>query len=475
MTSQPRKTFQNLSSQKKERITRVAIEEFAAKGFDGASINAIVENLKIAKGSIFQYFGDKKGLFMFVFEQSVEMVKNYLRNVRDQSINDDLPARLKKTLSAGVRFINRHPLLYRLYLRVLFDAKAPFRDEILLSLRKYSHEFLESMLETANARKELRAVLQIDKAAFMLDAVMDRFLQTYAVSHLDAGLGIFRADEKHTDEWINALVEFIFEGIGGTHKNGRPHILILTATEDEVSDLFKPFENLTESQIGCKKILNGTIRDIDIKVLITGPGLINTSQALTAAVEQARPSLIIQTGCGGAFKESGLKAGDVGIATFEIDAQLGIESSQKNGFPENLPFVLFRSKATEYTNQYPVDAQWLEQAVRSLAPVAEQSGFEIKKGPFITVSTITASDGKARDLFNRFHAVVEQMEGSAAAYVSALYSIPFLEIRGISNWVGKRDKKSWNLPLACKNGCEAILTFIQQFDREALKYGDQIR
>ncbi len=65
----PRKTFQNLSKEKQERITRIAVEEFAYKGFEGASINSMVGRMKIAKGSIFQYFGDKKGLFLFVFNR----------------------------------------------------------------------------------------------------------------------------------------------------------------------------------------------------------------------------------------------------------------------------------------------------------------------------------------------------------------------------------------------------------------------
>ena len=78
-------TFQKLSKEKQERITRIAAEEFGNKGFDGASINAMVARMKIAKGSIFQYFGDKKGLFLFVFNRSVEMVKDYLRSLSEEA------------------------------------------------------------------------------------------------------------------------------------------------------------------------------------------------------------------------------------------------------------------------------------------------------------------------------------------------------------------------------------------------------
>ena len=109
----PNKIFQNLSKEKQERITRVAVEEFSNHGFNGASINAMVDRMKIAKGSIFQYFGDKNGLFLFVFNHSVDMVKGYLRTVRDQSLDEDIETRLNKTFSAGIAFIKNHPLLTR--------------------------------------------------------------------------------------------------------------------------------------------------------------------------------------------------------------------------------------------------------------------------------------------------------------------------------------------------------------------------
>jgi len=67
-----RQTFLNLPENKRDRITAVAVNEFATQGYAGASINRMIGRLKIAKGSIFQYFGDKRGLFMYVFDVAME-------------------------------------------------------------------------------------------------------------------------------------------------------------------------------------------------------------------------------------------------------------------------------------------------------------------------------------------------------------------------------------------------------------------
>jgi AcrR family transcriptional regulator len=215
----PLKTFQNLTKAKQDRIIQVAVEEFSEKGYARASINSLVDRLGIAKGSIFQYFGDKKGLFLFVFNKSIEMIKANLREIRDQPTNEDLFTKLEKTFQAGIIFLKEHPLIYKLYLKVLFESEIPFRNEILLSLRKNSINYIKSLLETAKKRGEIRDDIDITKASFMVDAIIDRFLQAQTVLHLDANLGLFNCSNTDAKAWIKSLVDIIRLGIGNTEKD----------------------------------------------------------------------------------------------------------------------------------------------------------------------------------------------------------------------------------------------------------------
>jgi len=464
----PRKTFQNLSREKQDRITQIAIEEFAHKGFDGASINAMVGRMKIAKGSIFQYFGNKKGLFLFIFNQSIDMVKRYLRTVRDDSLEEDLAARLNRTLSAGIYFIKKHPLLYRLYMKVLFEPKAPFRDEILISLRQHSMDYLKSLLENACLKKELNQNIDMDKAAFILDAVMDRFLSAHTIKYLDSGLGIYDAPLKTTQVWIADISKMICTGIARSdifEKNQsaiieQPYILILSAVEEELAGLIQKISHPKQSIIGNRNVISGTLGNVHIKLMTAGPGIVNTAQALTAVVENKRPQLIVQTGCAGVFRQSGLKIGDIGIATEEIDIHTGLESSSEPCVPDELPFALLQTPKV-IKNRYPINNELVNQAVLILQSGKMSSVFKIKKGPFVTVSTITTTNNRADILFKNFMPCMEQMEGSAAAHLAILYNIPFIEIRSASNFVGKRDMKKWDRDLAFQNACDSVYLFIQ--------------
>ena len=81
----PLHTFANLPAAKQDSVTRVCLEEFSENGYQRTSINTIVKRLGIAKGSIFQYFRDKEGLFLFVFNMSLEKVKGHLKQVREDT------------------------------------------------------------------------------------------------------------------------------------------------------------------------------------------------------------------------------------------------------------------------------------------------------------------------------------------------------------------------------------------------------
>lgn len=67
-----RNRFDNLEAEKQEAILRAAGEEFAEKGFGGASINRIIRQSGMSKGSVYYYFEDKADLFATTVERSTQ-------------------------------------------------------------------------------------------------------------------------------------------------------------------------------------------------------------------------------------------------------------------------------------------------------------------------------------------------------------------------------------------------------------------
>ncbi len=241
-------------------------------------------------------------------------------------------------------------------------------------------------------------------------------------------------------------------------------IIVSAAVEEELSKLIDSIESPVFSSVGGRRIANGYIEGKPVRALITGPGTVNTVQSLSAAIETARPSLIIQTGCAGAFRESGLNIGDIGIATEEIDIQLGIEAEDGRLPLNELPFSTIKSNEIDLKNRYPLDIELVNQALETLTKFFEGKSVQVVKGSFVTVSTITATDNRAKDIYKHYSPCMEGMEGAGAAHLAIHYDIPFLEIRSASNFVGKRARDSWNLPLAFEMGALAVLSIIRHIE-----------
>ncbi|MGE4553276.1 MAG: TetR/AcrR family transcriptional regulator [Desulfovibrionaceae bacterium] len=207
--------FEHLDPDKRERILEAATDEFAAHGYHQASVNRLVRAVGIAKGSIFQYFGTKQGLFEYLFGRWVEQFKAPLKAVRQA--NPDFFERVRGSLRAGLEFIRSHPRIYRVYLSMLYQENVPFRDTFLRQVRSYSSEYLGELVDEARAAGQLRPDLDTAAAVFLLDALLDRFLQARALPIVNEEL--HGLDEAGALRRIDELVDCLRRGMAAQPHN----------------------------------------------------------------------------------------------------------------------------------------------------------------------------------------------------------------------------------------------------------------
>ena len=101
----------NLNLEKRERIINAALKEFAQKGYKNASTNEIVKEANISKGLLFHYFSNKKNLFRYLFDYTVEI---FLKEFYDKlNYNEtDIIKRWRQIALLKIELIQRHPELY---------------------------------------------------------------------------------------------------------------------------------------------------------------------------------------------------------------------------------------------------------------------------------------------------------------------------------------------------------------------------
>ncbi|MDY0376172.1 MAG: futalosine hydrolase [Desulfobacterium sp.] len=245
-----------------------------------------------------------------------------------------------------------------------------------------------------------------------------------------------------------------------------PEVVILAATRMEIDPFLRlaTFKRETLSPVG-RAIIELGVAQQRILVMVTGPGLVNTAQALTMALERFKPRLVIQSGIAGVFEQAGLEPGDIGIAQWETYVHTGIENPHISQGVSSLPFDLIPGNPESRQGRFPVSQKHADHALKVLKHGFSREKLTIMKAGIITVSTVTASDASAQWLFSNFHQpCMEAMEGAASAQVAALYKIDFMEIRTGSNRVGNRDKSVWQIPLAVTRLSTALLHLLKDCD-----------
>lgn len=217
---------------------------------------------------------------------------------------------------------------------------------------------------------------------------------------------------------------------------------------------------------GRRDLLLGTLHNQRIALLHTGVGKSNAAAATTALLEHYRPTAILLTGCAGAYADSTLAVGDLALASEEIFGDEGVATA--DGFLDmaDLGFPLTRVGEQAFYNRFPLDAQLRRRALPLVETAAQAANRRLATGPFITVSSCSGTLHDGTQLGKRWGGLCENMEGAAVAQTCALYGVPLLEVRGISNLVEDRDLSRWDLRGAARLAQTAVESILSGWTPE---------
>ena len=242
-------------------------------------------------------------------------------------------------------------------------------------------------------------------------------------------------------------------------------ILIIAATPQEIVLLEHALGTAVRLKTVAFDYAEGHLGNLPVIICAGGIGEVNAATATTALIERHHPQLVINTGCAGAYLESGLTIGELAVASEEFLGDEGVLIS--NGW-QDLRFMAIPSLVRGnrlYHNAIPLSKHAAEKAMQ----LADYYGVHLVRGRFITVSTCSGTRQRGDELARCLHGITENMEGAAVAQVCLRYGIDCLEIRGISNYVDERNLKTWDIPRAVEAAQRFVLKYIEEMDRPVLQ------
>lgn len=219
-----------------------------------------------------------------------------------------------------------------------------------------------------------------------------------------------------------------------------PKVLIVAATRQEIEPFLASYKFDVRGNIGF--FTSGS--NPHVAVLITGVGMVNTAHFIGRYFLSAF-NFTINVGICGAFNKN-IKLGEVVNVVEDCLSEMGAEDGNE--------FIKYNDLNLGGTNRF-------EYRLDDEVDLVD----ELKKVKAITVNTVHGNEESIKRTVRLFNPDVESMEG--AAFFRACEHLPgnCIQIRAVSNYIGKRDKSKWDIPLAVKNVNEFVIKLIEDLNK----------
>jgi AcrR family transcriptional regulator len=199
---------------KRDKIIGVAMEQFAASGYEGARVEAIAAGAGVSKGAVFSYFTNKAGLFLAAYQSAARSFSRYL----------DAPAEvLERGFFAVISYwLDNTP-------RMVGEDWIPYQVTLLgnycsdLQLKHWINQYLvredpygtRAFVRFGIDRGEVRADLDPDLVVTVVGWLVDRCQDAMVTEELDPGLFGSVADPADARELrIGQFVEMLRGAVG---------------------------------------------------------------------------------------------------------------------------------------------------------------------------------------------------------------------------------------------------------------------
>ncbi|HAE60803.1 MAG TPA: TetR/AcrR family transcriptional regulator [Eubacteriaceae bacterium] len=203
----PKDTFYNLAEEKRMKIYGAALDEFSNHPFKQASVNRIVKNAGIAKGSFYQYFKDKKDLYKYLIDEIYKKKITYLTPTMKNPFDMNFFDLLRDIYASGLKFAKDNPQLAKIGYHMLRDSGQEVFNEVIDEKKGEGIQIYKQILELGIKRGDIRSDINLDMSAYFLFQLGNSLSNDF-IEFFDTG------EEKQVFNLVEGMIEMLKSGIG---------------------------------------------------------------------------------------------------------------------------------------------------------------------------------------------------------------------------------------------------------------------
>ncbi len=175
--------FLNLTPEEQNRVIDAALDEFAEKDFEAASLNNIIARAGISKGSMYHYFANKEDLYLYLINHVLELKESFLKKTLDEaekpvsemSFFESLEFQMLASVDFAVQYYRQHQLSVRLQNM----AEGPLKERLFGDLTRAFEDYVKNMVDSAMDAGEIREDFDSDFVVRILKFTLMHFIDIY--------------------------------------------------------------------------------------------------------------------------------------------------------------------------------------------------------------------------------------------------------------------------------------------------------
>lgn len=203
------------SFDRKKELMEAALDEFGQKSYEEASLNNIIKNAGISKGTFYYHYLDKKALYLSLIQSSVDAKLEFMETkLKDTIHNADLNLfdHFRIQVKFGLEFGKNYPKYYLLSMMFLREKGNQIYHEAMDMLNDTSEKYYDELLVKAMERGEFREGVSLSFLKSVLGHLFVRFNEIFDLKASDFDLD--RMLRNYED-----LIDFIQYGLSSDQRS----------------------------------------------------------------------------------------------------------------------------------------------------------------------------------------------------------------------------------------------------------------
>lgn len=198
------------SFERKNELLEAALDEFTRKNYETASLNTIIKNAGISKGTFYYHFHDKQSLYFFLLETAVkakwEFINNRVKENPEYNLEKDIFDEFKLQARMGMEFAVRFPKYHQLSIMFALEKGNKIYEDGKNTFKLDTESLIKEMIKKAIAKRELNEKFSEEFMVKILTYLLINFDEIFNLKQ-DFQL------EKMIEN-LNNYVDFMKYGIG---------------------------------------------------------------------------------------------------------------------------------------------------------------------------------------------------------------------------------------------------------------------